>query len=54
MLHEDGNIPLAQTQAELTPIQRFVYIMAKDEATPDDMKEPNGMGQGTEVIKGWR
>lgn len=56
-LSDEAGIPMASSQANLTPIQRFVYIMAKDYHTPDEVKdaaEPQGMKKGNEVINGWK
>ena len=52
MLNDDGNMPLAQTQGDLTPIQRFVYILAKQEHMPD-VDEPSGMNKGNELVNNW-
>lgn len=43
-------MPLASTQRELTPLQRFVYFLAKDAHTPDDMKQkPTGYNSGRNI-----
>lgn len=52
-LHDSG-ILLADNQAELTPMQRFVYIMSKDAHTDDKAKKPpSGMKKGHQATKGW-
>lgn len=37
---QDNGVPLASSQADITPIQRFVYVMAKDYHTEDVDAEP--------------
>jgi len=40
----DNGMVLAETQAELTPMQRFVYTLAKDHHTEDVDTDPNPKG----------
>lgn len=52
-LHDSG-ILLSDSQRRMTPMQRFVYIMAKDAHTDDKAKKPpSGMQQGHAATKGW-
>lgn len=53
ILNDEAGWQLAQNQRECTPIQRFVYILAKHEHTPDP-EDPTGANKGTEVIQGWK
>lgn len=51
-LHDNG-VKLADSQAEITPIQRFVYTLAKDHHTEDVDAEPSGMRQGHGATRGF-
>lgn len=51
-LHDNG-VKFAETQAEMTPLQRFVYTLAKDyheedhqEPNPSGMKKAHGATRG--------
>jgi len=51
-LHDAG-FSLADTQKELTPIQRFVYVVAKDHHTDDyDSKPSSAMRHGHSLPSG--
>lgn len=53
MLHDNG-FKLAETQAELTPLQRFAYLLAKDYHTDDELKKPpKGMNKGQDIVNQW-
>jgi hypothetical protein len=50
----DNNVPMAPTQAELTPVQRYVYIMAKDHHTEDVDADPSqSMNKAHSATKGF-
>lgn len=49
----DNGILLAETQRELTPLQRFVYTLAKDYHTDDDIKEPSDMNRAHSAMRGF-
>jgi hypothetical protein len=51
-LHDNG-VLLADSQAEITPIQRFVYTLAKDHHTDDDVKDPKGMKGAHSATRGF-
>jgi len=43
---------LAETQREMTALQRFVYTLAKDHHTDDDLKESPSMNKAHSATKG--
>lgn len=45
----ESGIPIAPSQQELTPLQRFVYVLAADEHTED----PKGMQKGHGATRRW-
>ena len=45
----DNDFHLAETQAQMTPLQRFVYVLAKDHHTDDEYKKPSGFQQSQAV-----
>jgi hypothetical protein len=47
-LHDNGFL-LAEEQSRMTPIQRFVYVLAKDHHTDDSYKDPSGFQQSQAV-----
>lgn len=51
-LHDNG-VKLADSQAEITPIQRFIYTLAKDHHTDDDVKDPKGMQKAHGATRGF-
>jgi hypothetical protein len=51
-LHDNG-VLLADSQAKITPIQRFVYTLAKDHHTDDDVKDPKGMKGAHSATRGF-
>jgi hypothetical protein len=51
---QDNGVPLAETQRDITPMQRFVYTLAKDHHTEDvDVDEPNGMNRAHSATSGF-
>lgn len=50
---QDNGIPLADSQAEMTPMQRFVYSLAKDHHTDEaNVDTPSGMSKAHSATKG--
>lgn len=51
-LHDNG-FKLAETQREMTPLQRFIYALAKDHHTEDYDADPSGMSQAHGATRGF-
>lgn len=50
---QDNGCALAESQSEITPLQRFVYMLAKDHHTEDvDVDEPSGMSKAHSATSG--
>jgi hypothetical protein len=52
----DNGIPLASSQAEMTPMQRFVYILARDYHTDNDgpSRSPETIAAAQQATGGFR
>lgn len=50
---QDNGIPLAPSQAEVTPMQRYCYALAKDHHTDTDVDTPNTVSSAQNSLRGF-
>ena len=51
-LHDNG-VTFADNQSDITPIQRYIYAIAKDHHTEDYDAKPSGMNRAQSATRGF-